>query len=122
FLLARLSPDGRRLLTCRGENFATLWDADTGQRILELRDTAKSIPEDLGHRQEIRDAAFSADGRSIVTMDAYAAVIWRMTASGQTPGISPVLLNRRAADLGGVVRVAISQDGALVVTFHADGQ
>ncbi|MFO0844496.1 MAG: WD40 repeat domain-containing protein [Gemmataceae bacterium] len=52
-----LSPDGSLVLTCSSNGLASLWDAATGQRRVQMR----------GHLDSARWGAFSPDGRQVAT-------------------------------------------------------
>lgn len=54
------SPDGRRVVTSCGR-WATLWDADTGRKLLELRLPPSGSDTHFDH------AVFSPDGRKVAT-------------------------------------------------------
>ncbi len=51
------SPDGRRLVTGSSDHTARVWNAATGQSLLELK----------GHTNWVKSVTFSPDGRRIVT-------------------------------------------------------
>jgi hypothetical protein len=51
------SPDGTRLATASQDNTARLWDARTGQPLLEFK----------GHTREVESVAFSPDGTRLAT-------------------------------------------------------
>lgn len=66
-----LSPDGRRAAAGVGRDDArvVVWDVDTGEQVAAFS----------GHRGQVRAAAFSADGRWLVTGgDDYSARRWRL--------------------------------------------
>ncbi len=73
----RISPEGRRALACTsGEITAWLWNVETGTKLVCLR----------GHEDEVREAAFSPDGRHLVTcsFDGIAR-LWELLATNDPP-------------------------------------
>jgi WD40 repeat protein len=51
------SPDGRRLALGDGENYVTVWDADSGEELLSLE----------GHEAVVTAVAFSPDGKRLAS-------------------------------------------------------
>jgi WD40 repeat protein len=107
-LAATFSPDSRRVLTIpTGKGFryeARVWDAETG----------KPLTPPLAHQDYVERAAFSPDGRRVVTASLdKTARVWD-AATGQP--VTPPLEHQ------GAVRSAIfSPDGRRVVTASQDG-
>lgn len=66
--IAAFSPNGARILTSCGDNMARLWNAETGDQVAELK----------GHKNQVWNATFSADGTRIVTVSNYAVQLWRV--------------------------------------------
>ena len=99
--LARLSPDGARLVTA-GEQ-ARLWDARTGSPISTM----------IGHEQPILQARFSPDGATLVTASADGTVRMWQAASGK-----PLRLLRGHASA--VIDVRFDRAGRRLVTASAD--
>jgi WD40 repeat protein/tRNA A-37 threonylcarbamoyl transferase component Bud32 len=103
------SPDSRVVLTAGPDNSARLWDAAT----------AKPLGEPLKHPGRIQTAAFSRDGKWILTGghdrsgQRGLAQLW-VAATGQPAG--PPLPHQRA-----VTAVAFSPDGKIVLTGSEDG-
>ena len=64
---AAYSPDGRRIVTASDDGTARVWDAESGQQMMELK-----------HMFGVNSAAYSPDGRWIVTAswDNTARVWW----------------------------------------------
>jgi hypothetical protein len=96
------SPDGKRILTA-DDRTAKVWDAATGRELLDLK----------GHTHEVWSAAFSYDGKHIVTgcLDKMVRV-WN-AATGQI-----VLTLNGHTD--GVWSVAFSPDGKRIVSGSQD--
>ena len=98
------SPDGSRIVTASSDETARVWDARTGETILELR----------GHAGELSCASFSPDGSRIVTGSADGtARVWDART-----GATLLELKGHAS---GVRGVSFSPDGSRVVTGSADG-
>jgi len=98
------SPDGRRIVaTGRDATTAQLWDTASGHLLLTLR----------GHSDKVAAAAFSSDGRRVLTASAdRTARIWD-ASSGE-------LLATFSGHIGGVVAAAFSPDGLHAVTASLD--
>ena len=96
-LAVAFSPDGTRLATGTSNQKARIWDAATGEKLLELRHNGGGV----------RAVAFSPDGTRLVTSGGGSARIWD-AASG-----------KELLELGagvGVWVVEFSPDGARLVT------
>ncbi|HTU92675.1 MAG TPA: protein kinase, partial [Gemmataceae bacterium] len=110
---ALLSPDGRRLLTIWHErqginNYAkavlTLWDTATGKQICVL----------AGHEGQVHDAAFSPDGKMVLTGGAdKTARLW--SAESGRP------LGTLEGHTGVIYYVAFSPDGSTAATLDDSG-
>jgi WD40 repeat protein len=97
--VARLSPDGRRLVTASSDGTARLWDAATSQ----------PVGPPLAHQAPVTWAEFSPDGRLVATCSEDKSVrLWEV-ATGQAVGAS------RPHDEG-VVRIQFSPDGKYLLT------
>jgi WD40 repeat protein len=98
------SPDGARLLTTDTSEIARVWDAETGQLLLELS----------GHSGAVYGAVWSPDGTRIATASAdKTAKLWDAVT-----GQEWLTLYGHAAVVGGV---AFSPDGNRLATFSDDG-
>jgi WD40 repeat protein/serine/threonine protein kinase len=60
------SPDGRQLLTGGQDNFMTLWDTQSGQKLpfMRVEEAVAKMPGQLNH---VWSVAFSPDGRQVVS-------------------------------------------------------
>ena len=98
------SPDGTRIVTASFDNTARIWDATTGQQVMQLN----------GHADRLRYAAFSPDGLRVVT-----------ASHDKTARIWDAVTGRQIVQLNGhtdAVRSAtFSSDGSRVVTGSYDG-
>ena len=99
-----VSGDGSRFATTRADGTATVWETDTGQRLLTLE----------GHRGAINGIAFSPDDRTLVTAGSDGRVRLWDGASGRP--IDVLRVKRRA-----VLSVAFSPDGSRIATIVDDG-
>ena len=100
---AMFAPDGGRILTAAG-NTARLWDAGTGRLLATL----------AGHRADLRNAAFSSDGKLIVTTSDDHTARLRDAETGH-----PLRTFYGHGDL--IYSAAFSRDSSLLVTASQDG-
>jgi tetratricopeptide (TPR) repeat protein len=71
---AQFSPDGKRIVTASSDNAARVWDARTGQPLIEP----------LQHGAQVTSAQFSPDGNRIVTASSDGtARIWDIASSSE---------------------------------------
>src|SRR5207248_1097176 len=116
-LVARLSPDGRRVATgsgvngggdfvdLKGRGEARVWDVATGRAI--------GLP--MRHRSAVADLAFSPDGQRVRTAsDDGTARVWDAT-TGEP--LTPVIRQD-----GELLAASFSPDGRLVATAGSDGE
>ena len=99
-----MSADGSRVVTGSVDKTARVWDARTGQTLVEL----------TGHTGAVNSVAISADGTRVVTgSDDKTARVWD-ARTGQT-------LAELKGHTDAVESVAMSADGSRVVTQDAAG-
>jgi WD40 repeat protein/serine/threonine protein kinase len=97
------SPDGKRFITGGSDPTARVWDAVTGQPLLELK----------GHTASAQAVAFTADGKYIITGSRdRTARVWD-AATGRE-------LRALKGHTGAVWSIAISPDGKRIVTSSED--
>jgi WD40 repeat protein/class 3 adenylate cyclase len=96
--------DGKRFATTGEDGTPTVWETDTGKRLLTLR----------GHKGEVNGIAFSPDGSLLATAGSDRTVRLWDAASGRQVH---VLRGHRRPVLG----VAFSPDGSLLATSSKDG-
>jgi WD40 repeat protein len=98
---AQFSPDGRRIITASDDGTARVWDAQTGQPLIEA----------LKHGGGVNSAQFSPDGRRVVTAsDDSSARAWDLAPA--RPQIPRWLLQLSEAVSGQV----LSKEGVLEPT------
>ena len=99
-----VSADGKRFATTGEDGTATVWETDTGTRLLTLR----------GHKGAVNGIAFSPDGSLLATAgDDRTVRLWDAASGRQVH----VLRGHRKLVLG----VAFSPDGSLLATSSKDG-
>ncbi len=100
---AEYSPDGKRIVTASADGTARIWDAQTGQ----------SLVEPMKHPFSVTAAQFSPDGKRIVTVsDDMTTRVWD-AQTGQ-----PVTAPMKHGSL--VMSVRFSPDGKRLVTGSGD--
>ncbi len=111
-VVAVVSPDGRYAVTA--EDGAT----SDAARLWDLEAVGAARPTMLrGSGPPIRAAAFSGDGRLVVTADEDRVVRWDLS-SGQMPPSSQIL----EAPVSGVTSIAVSFDGRFVLAGGRSGR
>jgi WD40 repeat protein len=96
------SPDATRIVTSMGDRTARVWDARTGKMLATL----------AGHTDDIATAAYSPDGKRIVTGGDETARIWDAST-----GRMLLVLSGHA---GYVWQAVYSHDGTLIATASPD--
>ena len=111
-----LSPEGERFVTVSRDRTAKLWYLDpTRQPLILTRSPDDAVPR--SHDDEVVSAAFSPDGKRIVTTSRDStARIWDAETAAPVPGIPP-LLHTDGKPVWGAV---FSFDGRLVLTAGHD--
>jgi WD40 repeat protein len=99
---AHFSDDSRHLVTTSHDGTARLWDAHTGGAVALMS----------GHEGSVWDAAFSPDGRYIVTQSETTARLW-----SAPPALPVLVLNGHSAS---VTSAAFSRDGRKIVSSSPD--
>ncbi|MBN1285498.1 MAG: WD40 repeat domain-containing protein [Anaerolineae bacterium] len=101
---ASYSPDGRTIVTTSADKTAIVWDAATGEKLLQFAD----------HEDRVTDAGYGPDGQTIVTGS------WDETARIWDVATGKELL-RLVGHEGSVIGVGYSPDGKTIVTTGSDG-
>lgn len=92
------STDGKYIVTASGDKTAKIWNAVTGDLLLDLK----------GHKEEVRTAKFSPDGKYIVTTsNDWTARVWEVTEG-------KCLMELRHKDI--VSSASYSPDGRSIAT------
>jgi len=110
-----VTPDGEQLVSGGGDGVVRLWDLATGREQRSL----------TGHRGDVRAVAVSADGREIVTCGGTGGQVGRGLDVGDGTirvwdRFSGRQLARLSGHTGGVLGVAITPDGAEIVSVGMD--
>jgi WD40 repeat protein len=111
---ASFSPNGRYVVTASGDKSAKVWDAKSGQLVLNLGN----------HPSHVFCADFSPNSRSLATVSGNDAKIWGLpggqliqTLSGHTGKVSSVRFNE-----GGNRVITTSEDGSAKIWDVSSGQ
>jgi WD40 repeat protein len=109
------SPNGERIVTGSWDGTARVWEASSGKELLSLTNHGTEIPSGLialyrkGHRARVYSAAFSPDGRRIVTGSSQGtAKVWD-AASGRE-------LRTLTGHSDWILSAAFSPDGQRIIT------
>ncbi len=103
---ATFSPDGAYALTASGDHLARLWDVKTGKE-------AAALP----HPRRVRYAAFSREGKMLLTASDQRLVVWDVAALPQVPSEPKVSLTHDAPVLYG----EFSADGREILSVDFGG-
>ncbi|QEL20456.1 WD40 repeat domain-containing serine/threonine-protein kinase [Limnoglobus roseus] len=110
------SPDGRRVVTTSDDKTARVWDAATGKELLKLTRTKPFGRANGGapvtEAEFMRDAAFSPDGATVLTLAANALTLWAADTGREGPAFD---CRPRSADRSG----GFTHPGRFC--FHPDG-
>jgi WD40 repeat protein len=109
----RTSPDGKLLATAAsaGQQRITIQEIPSGKELLQLR----------GHRDIIRDGAFSPDGRRLITGSADGTVrVWDVTPSQKNTETLSYLTGLREVWAGNGTALSLSPDGEHLLAVFTD--
>jgi len=112
---ANFSPDGEKIITASGDATARIWDAESGEELqrLQERETWAGWLSGNSNRRAFNSAAFSPDGKIIVT-----------THSNYIPKIWDAESGRALRTLEGHTNIVLfatfSHDGKKIVTASSD--
>ena len=114
-LLGAFSPDGRLAARPRG-NTVAVWDTRTGCRLKVL----------MRHKSLVISVAFGPDGRSLLSVDPYAAKLWQLPATLKCDGAEVSLKESLALDHAKTGSFAkegalLSPDGQFIVLTGSEG-
>ena len=109
--MAQFSPDGKRVVTASWDSTARVWDAQTGQPLIEPLKLAGTVSAGQFHVGPM-SAQFSPDGKRVVTVWRDTARVWD-AQTGQ-PLTEPLKHTNR------VTSAQFSPDGQRVVTASYD--
>jgi len=97
---AEFSPSGLRIVTTSHDHTARVWDAQTGETLCVLH-----------HANRLNRAAFSPDGRRLLTLDSQTVRVWDLA---QEALAGPILRNRSPFGLG------FADDGRTILTADSE--
>ena len=105
---AAFSPDGATIVTASEDRTARLWDFGAGNSLRTLTNTEQEEPEELAN------AVFSPDGRSVFLSAVATGTVrmWDLKMNKEVRTFTGTL---------GLSHVAVSDDGAYLVTARHDG-
>lgn len=113
-----ISPDGTKLASVADDMICRIWNANTGERIRELRGHAERTPTNFGSM--LYACVFSPDGQKLATGDRVGRVIIWNVADGRQLGAveAPTLYTwdgvQRIRSIGGVRGLAFNPDGTQI--------
>jgi WD40 repeat protein len=103
------SPDSRRLATFSGDSLAKLWSVEPLELLHELR----------GHKRGVFGGGFSADGRTLASVDhIHALNLWHVETGRQLAAFEPALPAGLDGDL---TQAAFSPDGQYLIAGWVNG-
>ncbi|MCO6451478.1 MAG: PQQ-binding-like beta-propeller repeat protein [Caldilineales bacterium] len=106
------SPDGARLASLGAFNDFTVWDARTGEPLLQLRDEA------IGYGNSI---AFSPDGRQLATAGVTEVILWDAITGEKLHSITGESVGTTVGYNLGVGQISFSPDGRRLAAANMDG-
>jgi WD40 repeat protein len=113
-----VSPDGTKLASVADDMICKLWNADTGERIRELRGHEERTPTNFGSM--LYCCAFSNDGTKLATGDRVGRVcIWNVQNGERLSTLDVPSLytwdgRQRIRSIGGIRSLAFSPDGTQI--------
>ncbi|MFN0017503.1 MAG: WD40 repeat domain-containing protein [Pirellulaceae bacterium] len=109
------SPDGKRVVSIGDDMFCRVWDAETGNKLHELKGHEEKTPNHFPSM--LYAACISADNRLLATGDKVGhVVIWDLAAGSklatlEVPGLYTWDPKQRIHSIGGIRSLAFSPDG-----------
>ena len=109
------SPDGKRVVSIGDDMLCRVWDAETGNKLHELRGHEEKTPNNFPSM--LYAACISADSRLLATGDKVGhIVIWDLSGGGklatlEAPGFYTWDPKERIHSIGGIRSLAFSPDG-----------
>jgi WD40 repeat protein len=119
-----VSPDGKTIASVADDMVCRLWNAETGQRLHELRGHQEKTPHHFPSMLFV--CTFSADGKFVGTADKVGhIVVWDVVAGKQVTSVeAPGLYTwdpvQRIHSIGGIRGLAFSPDGQYVAAGGID--
>ncbi|MCL4827375.1 MAG: DUF11 domain-containing protein [Caldilinea sp.] len=112
-LSVAFSPDGLQALTSSTDSSVRIWNTSTGKEV-------RRFLHGWSHMTSIAGAAFSPDGRYVITHDSNwpgTAYLWEISSQSLLR-----IFSVEDTDFSAIGGVAFSPDQTLVATSHSDGQ
>jgi WD40 repeat protein len=119
------SPDGKTILSASADNSLKLWDAATGREIRTFSERSfYDKSSTTGHSNDVNSAAFSPDGKTIVSGSGGNYEPWGEFSRDNTLRLWNAATGQELRVLSGhssfVLSVAFSPDGRTIVSGSAD--